>query len=334
MIRPNGRRSGLPQFDLNLLAALDALLRERSVTLAAARLGVSQPTMSGMLRRLRDQFRDPLLVRGKLGYELTDRAADIAEKTRQALLLIEGLVSPPEFDLKVLKRHFVIMASEFSMFLILPRVCRQAAIEAPGVTFEVVPISNPPGSVYAGDVDLAMSGDTLAYVEGAQADVVRTQVLVSDRFVGLVDISHPLNGNITLEQFYSYPHVVTQFHGGPRSVEDNFIAEPSSDRSPRIKVPSFLSIGPFVAGTDMIGLVPALLTPLLPGITNLKVVIPPSQIAAAPLRSLWHTLHDDDPGHQWLRSTIAEASVRLAQEGREGVGPQPGSRTASDLPSS
>jgi DNA-binding transcriptional LysR family regulator len=308
----------LSQFDFNLLAALDALLHERSVTLAAARLGVSQPTMSGMLRRLRDQFRDPLLVRGKLGYELTPRAEDIAEKTRQALLLIEDLVSPPEFDLKKLKRHFVIMASEFSMFLILPRVCRQATIDAPGVTFEFVPISNPPSSVYAGDVDLAMSGDTLAYVEGAQANVVRTQVLAADRFVGLVDASHPLNGDITLDQFYSYPHVVTQFHGMPRSVEDNFL-ELSSEHSPRIRVPSFLSVGPLVAGTDMIGLVPSLLTPLLLGIRNLKVVIPPAEIAAAPLRSLWHARHDDDPAHQWLRSTIAAASVRLAHEGSEDI---------------
>jgi DNA-binding transcriptional LysR family regulator len=51
------------RFDLNLLASLDALLSERNVTAAANRLGVSQPTMSGMLQRLRVQLCDLLLVR-------------------------------------------------------------------------------------------------------------------------------------------------------------------------------------------------------------------------------------------------------------------------------
>src|SRR5688572_5766849 len=57
---------GMPdikKIDLNLLVVLDALLDERSATRAAARLGYSQPTISGMLVRLRDLYGDPLLVR-------------------------------------------------------------------------------------------------------------------------------------------------------------------------------------------------------------------------------------------------------------------------------
>jgi hypothetical protein len=60
--------------DLNLLIVLDALLGERSVTRAAARLGYTQPTISGMLARLRDLFGDPLFVRTQRGILPTPRA--------------------------------------------------------------------------------------------------------------------------------------------------------------------------------------------------------------------------------------------------------------------
>ena len=53
----------LTNVDLNLLVALDALLTERNVTRAAARLGMTQPGMSNALSRLRRMFADPLLVR-------------------------------------------------------------------------------------------------------------------------------------------------------------------------------------------------------------------------------------------------------------------------------
>jgi len=276
--------------------------------------------MSGMLRRLREQLRDPLMVRGKQGYELTARGLEIAEKTRQALLLINDLVTPPEYEVGKLHQHFIIMASEFSLFLILPQVFRQAQVLAPGVTFEIVPISDPPGNVYAGNVDLGMSGDTLACVEGEPANVVRTQVLFSDRFVGVVDHAHPLNGDVTLDQFLAYPHVVTQFYGNARTVEDNFISGLSQDHPPRIRVPSFLSIGPVVAGTNMIGLMPALLVPMLSSTSALKTLTPPAEIVAAPLRALWHARYDEDPAHRWLRALIVDACAVLKPSG--GIPPQ------------
>ena len=48
--------------DLNLLVALDALLKEQNVSRAADRLHLSQPAVSASLGRLRVFFDDPLLV--------------------------------------------------------------------------------------------------------------------------------------------------------------------------------------------------------------------------------------------------------------------------------
>lgn len=70
----------LRQFDLNLLLALDALLKEKNVTRAAERLFMSQPAMSGMLAKLRQAFDDELLVRVGRNLELTEFAAGIADR--------------------------------------------------------------------------------------------------------------------------------------------------------------------------------------------------------------------------------------------------------------
>ena len=56
----------LERVDLNLLIYLDVLLREKNVTRAAEQLGVTQPAMSNILRRLRNLFNDPLLIRSSV----------------------------------------------------------------------------------------------------------------------------------------------------------------------------------------------------------------------------------------------------------------------------
>ncbi|WP_431732521.1 LysR family transcriptional regulator, partial [Enterobacter genomosp. O] len=48
--------------DIDLILTLDALLQDRNITHAAARLGISQPAMSARLARLRSLFGEPLFI--------------------------------------------------------------------------------------------------------------------------------------------------------------------------------------------------------------------------------------------------------------------------------
>ena len=70
----------LANLDLNLLVALRELVRERSVTRAAQRLGVTQPAASASLSRLRRHFGDDLLVREHGEYVLTPLGEQLAEQ--------------------------------------------------------------------------------------------------------------------------------------------------------------------------------------------------------------------------------------------------------------
>ena len=82
------------RIDLNLLVYLDALLRERNVTQAANQLSLSQPAMSNGLRRLRELFDDPLLVRTSDGMTPTERALELEPVVREVLSKIDKAVQP------------------------------------------------------------------------------------------------------------------------------------------------------------------------------------------------------------------------------------------------
>lgn len=77
---PLGVEVRLAGVDLNLLIALEALLTHQNVTLAARKIGQTQPAMSRALARLRDLLDDDLLVRGANGLQLTTRGAHLARR--------------------------------------------------------------------------------------------------------------------------------------------------------------------------------------------------------------------------------------------------------------
>ncbi len=302
----------MSRFDLNLLVPLDALLRERSVTAAAEHIGVSQPTMSGMLSRLREQLQDPLFVRIGRSFELTPRVTELASDVRQLLLAAEALVTPnSEGPLNVAERHFKIMASEFSILTILPEVFRQAAKEAAHLTFEVVPIYNPSDQVFSGNVDLCLTGNIMSDIDGWAATMLRTTLLLSDSFIGIVAKDHPIGDEMTLDEFLAYPHVVTQFPGIPLTVEDRGMLDTSSMKPPRIRIPSFIGIGAIIPKTDYIGVFPERLLYFMPEGWGLRTVKLPPQFAEIITRLLWHSRHERDTVHRWLREMVIRAAKLL-----------------------
>ena len=111
----------IDRVDLNLLVYLDALLKERNVTKAANQLGLSQPAMSNGLRRLREVFEDPLLIRTSDGMTPTERALGLQSTIREVLATIDKAVQPQAaFDALTSTRVFRIMASDYSEPTLVP----------------------------------------------------------------------------------------------------------------------------------------------------------------------------------------------------------------------
>src|SRR6201996_5006801 len=88
------RLKSMDDVDMNLLAALDTLRPEGSVTGAARRLGLSSSAMSRTLTRLRSATGDPLLVRAGRRLVPTPRAQAIRDDVHMLAQEVRAILSP------------------------------------------------------------------------------------------------------------------------------------------------------------------------------------------------------------------------------------------------
>jgi LysR family transcriptional regulator, nod-box dependent transcriptional activator len=197
----------LRNVDLNLLVVLDALLSERNVSRAGQRIGLSQSAMSAALARLREVFRDPLLVRVGRELALTRNAEELIIPIRETLGLIEQtLLQKPGFEPKVDTRTFSISASDYAGLVLLTPFVRAVAVEAPNVTLHLLPRARDAARILQTDqADLVIEPSELF-----GETEFPSSPLLSDRWLCAVDENHPdvSQGLMTKEQFLQLPHLV------------------------------------------------------------------------------------------------------------------------------
>src|SRR5882757_5397632 len=112
--RVNKTAPKLGAIDLNLLVVFDAIMRERSVTRAGRRLGLSQPAMSHALTRLRHALKDDLFIRSPKGMLPTPRAEQLALPVRQALDGLQRSLEPTQFDPSTATRNFRVAVDNYA----------------------------------------------------------------------------------------------------------------------------------------------------------------------------------------------------------------------------
>ena len=133
----------MPDIDLNLLVALDALLRERSVSAAARKLGLSTSAMSRTLSRLRTALSDPILVPAGRAMVATPHAEAIADQVRLLTAAVQTVLGPPAVvEIRELQRDFTIRANEAFVLLHAARLSVAVANAAPGVRLRFAPKPN------------------------------------------------------------------------------------------------------------------------------------------------------------------------------------------------
>jgi DNA-binding transcriptional LysR family regulator len=150
----------LRNLDLNLLVALDALLREAHVSRAAARLEMGQSSMSLALSKLRTLFSDPLLVKGGNGLVLTARAQELAPRVEEALRQIDSLLQVQQgFDPLQARDTITLIVTDYIDFVVVPTLVKEMARLAPGVILRIVgPNPRRLGEVFSsGEVDASIS---------------------------------------------------------------------------------------------------------------------------------------------------------------------------------
>jgi DNA-binding transcriptional LysR family regulator len=300
----------IPRQNLNLLVVLDALLSERSITRAAARLHMSQPAMSAAVAKLRQWLGDPLLVRGVGGYTLTTRAEELIDPLRLILEDIERtLQKPAVFDPASAQNTFRIAANDAFELVVLPPLMQHLQQVAPQVRIVVESTEGvvPVDALTRGAVDVAWG-----HFEEIPAGL-RTEVMLEDTLACLVRKGHPsIQGTLSLMQFCTAPHLMVALKGNtlPELVQRR-MAESGLTLNVALQVAHMLAAPVIVMKSDYLLTLPTRVARSYAELLGLEFLPLPFDYPPIALSLVWHERVHRDAGTTWLRRTIQSVCETL-----------------------
>lgn len=299
----------LAGFDLNLLLVFDAVMRERHVTRAGARIGLSQPAVSNALSRLRHHMRDELFVRGPDGMRPTPRALELAAPIRAALESLEATLDKTEFDFSTAQRTFSIGTNDYSVATLMPGLMRRLETIAPGIGVRIVPS--------AGRTFEMLDAQEIEFGISSFTDIPErfgSLSLIDDTYVLLMRSGHPLaNGEMSIESYAAARHLLVSPRGDPTGFVDRALAERGLSRRVTMTINNFSSAPALLASSDLIMACPRRIGEAYAELYGLvmrdAVFAGPREYASAVL--VWHSRLASHPAYTWFRETIADVANRI-----------------------
>ncbi len=312
----------LEKADLNLLIYLDILLREKNVTRAAEHLGITQPAMSNGLRRLRDMFNDPLLVRSSEGMTPTERALELQPRIRAMLNELQQVLEPRQ-DFRPISsnRVFRIMVSDYAEATLFPAVVKALRSEAPKVVLDILtPSDVSPRDLEQGKVDMVINR-----FDSMPQSFHQTTVW-QDGFSCLLSVDNPLLRGFSLESYLQAQHVWVSKTGmgvgvgvDPSAVQDlGWVDEALARLGRKRRITVFTrhyQVAVLLARQPhLVVTVPSKLALLMRDDPRVAIEQPPFEIPPFELKMAWSPLLQRNPGHQWLRRLITEVARGIDEQ--------------------
>ncbi len=313
----------LARVDLNLLVYLDVLLRECSVTRAAEQLNITQPAMSNGLRRLRDLFDDPLLIRTSDGMRPTARALELQPQLREVLSKLEVVVQSSNFEPQQSEQLFRIMASDYAESTLLPHLLDTIRETAPGIAFDILTPSDVTFlDLEKGKIDLAINRfDHLP-------KSLHHTTLWRDTFSCVLSATNPILDDFTLDAYLQASHIWVSKTGmgvgtgmTPRDTlrlgwVDEALAEIGKQRRIRIFTRHYQVASLLAQQPDLIATLPTQAALLQADNSRLAIRRPPFPIVPIELKMAWSALLQHNNAHIWLRRTIQEVARELVAKNK------------------
>jgi len=305
------RQVDLSSVDLNLLTLFEVLVRERSVTRAGLHLGLSQPATSRALARLRRMLGDRLVVRGRLGLELTPRAEALAGPVSRLLDDARAIVAPVAFDPARATGRIAIAAHDHLSLVVLAGLVARFERHAPGLGLHIAPpVGDNVGLIEQGAADLALG--LFEIVPGS----LHRRTLYSDDFVCLLRAGHPVLGDgLGLERYLALRHVAVTISGVGESAVDAALATQGHARRVALRVPHFLAGAMLVADSDMILTLPRRLARRLAEKLPLALADLPLQVPSVAPAMIWHERVHGDPAQVWVRQQLVDVVAAFEPAG-------------------
>lgn len=304
--------------DLQLLACLDALISECSVTRAADRMGMSQPGMSSALARLRRLTNDELLVRTARGMVATPRARELAESVQTGMRAFEDVLADRgPFDPAGARGAITVATSDFPGMLIFPRVMEQLCAQAPGLAVEM----RLPDPMHIrewlteGECDIAI-GHFPHLPDG-----LRSTLLFEESLVCVAATHHPTLGErVTSAEFAQASHVIFGSPFTPVSIMESMLDEGFArigiQRRLGMRVSSVLLSPYVVAQSPMLAILPRVFARQFAAFLPLKLLECEFELPGITIRMVWHERSHRLGMHGWVRGVIREVVETHVKETR------------------
>jgi len=304
------------KIDLNLLIYFDVLLREQNVTRAANQLNITQPAMSNGLKRLRNLFNDPILVRTSSGMAPTERAQALAPVIRKILLeLEEALQGEDNFNPATSDRVFRLMASDYAASTLVPHLLSSISNIAPHISIDIMTPSDINfHDVEAGKVDMAIN----RFEELPQSFHQKT--LWHDSFTCLMASNSPLVNRFGLQSYLRAKHIwvsKTGFGVGvgmdPKDVQklgwvDEALAKIGERRMIKVFTRNYNVAMQLALQDQLIATLPSKAASRFSCDPAFKIMPPPFDIPQIELKMIWSPLLHHDSSHIWFRQKVLEAA--------------------------
>lgn len=292
----------LTSLDLNLLLVFDAIMRERHVTRAGNRIGMSQPAMSNALNRLRHHLKDELFVRSAEGMLPTPRALELSTPITSALDSLELALDPVEFNPATSTKTFAIGTNDYCVSILIPKLAAAMQSEAPNINIRLVSS--------AGHTFEMLDEQKIDFGISAISEIPTrygSEICIEDTYVLLMRKDHPLSrGKMTNERFVDARHMVISPRGETHGFVDDDLAKIGLQRTIAMTVNHFSSAPSILANSDLILTAPKRIADTFAPLYNLVTRPAPflGDAAFSSVKIIWHKKFANHPAHHWFKDYL------------------------------
>jgi DNA-binding transcriptional LysR family regulator len=303
-------------FDLNLLPVLVAIHEQGSVSAAAQHLGISQPSVSTALAKLREKYGDPLFHRAAHGMKATARMRALVQPLREALARMDDTFATElEFHPKTTQRTFTFAMSDLGEMVFMPQILRRMRKMAPRASVRSVAASalQIERGLETGEIDVAVG-----YFPDLREKSFLEKHLFFHHFVCLLRADHPITANtLSIQQFRELEHAVVYGAGRTYEIFERYLRAKKIHRRVVLETPHFLSIPSIISRSDLVVTVPHAVGVFVKDVhMNIRIAQPPMRTPKIDLKLHWHRNFQRDPKNRWLREVIASLFTDESDEWR------------------
>lgn len=301
--------------DLNLLRVFDAVMNERNLTRAAQTLALSQSAVSHALKRLRTLLGDELLTRTAFGVVPTPKAEALWPSVRTALAQLERAIAPASFDPCTDAANFLLMMADATAVILLPGMVSRLEQMQALANLQVLPLTtrDPRKLLENNEADVAIGyfpTAVMAILRQGLDSPLRRERLYESEYHCVMRVGHPLaEGELTVERFCAAQHLSVSLSGRAHGPIDAALAALGRQRRVALTVNQFFTAGQVVADSDLLTVLPTSFMRATGHQERLVTRPLPAELAmgGVQVEMLWHSRHDDQPAHRWLRGLVLEA---------------------------